>query len=120
MVLLVVWMPATSLCLLERSGWLANDNCCSSSSQDSPNKRPADATLCCALASAAYKTNDHRPVAPVAATMMQPALVTLAEPVPPWGKSPSASLSLSPPELPTTWQFSFRAALPPRAPSFVS
>jgi hypothetical protein len=117
MVLLAVWLPATSLCFVERAGWLANDDCCPSSSQSTPDSQPSDETTCCALATATYKADDHRPVAPVAMLL---ALITLSEAVLSLGGPPSASFSPPPPELPTAWQFAFRAAGSARAPSFVS
>ena len=33
---------------------------------------------------------------------------------------PAVAIIQVPPEIPRSWQFSFRTALPPRAPSFVS
>ena len=111
--LLVMWMPATSFCLAENAGLVANSDYCGGcpSSQTSP---------CCVLASAAYKLDDSGSV------------------VMPW---PDNSMSLfrdtievhpqlvvclagtgceSPPELRSSWQFCARAAANPRAPSSVS
>jgi hypothetical protein len=111
--LFVIWIPATSLCLAENAGLVADNDHCGGcpSSQTSP---------CCALASAAYKLDDNGSVI-----------------VP----SPGDSVSLfrdtvdvhpllliclarngceSPPELRSSWQFCIRAAANPRAPSSVS
>jgi hypothetical protein len=113
MALLTLWIPATSLCLAENAGLVADSDHCSGcpSSQASP---------CCALASAAYKLDDNGSV------------------VVPW---PDNSVSLfrdtveadrplvvclarngygSPPELRSSWQFCARAAANPRAPSSIS
>jgi len=54
-VMLLVWLPATSLCLIERAGWLANDDCCPSSTGGAPDKQPASNSTCCTLASGSYK-----------------------------------------------------------------
>ena len=113
MALLALWIPATSLCLAENAGLVANSDHCGGcpSSQASP---------CCTLASAAYKLDDNGSV------------------IVPW---PGNSVSLfrdtvevhpplliclagygceSPPELRSSWQFCARAAANPRAPSFIS
>src|SRR4029453_14724946 len=113
MALLALWIPATSLCLAENAGLVAESDHCGGcpSSQASP---------CCGVGSAAYKLDDNRSV------------------VVPW---PDNSVSLfrdtveahrplvvclagnsceSPPELRSSWQFCARAAANPRAPSFIS
>jgi hypothetical protein len=97
LVLLAIWLPATSLCLLERANWLSNDECCPSSSEKAP---PKDGNNCCVLASAPYKAGDTRPIVPLAILL---SFVTIAEPV----AAPSEPmhirlLSPSPPDLPNT------------------
>ena len=111
--LLVMWIPATSLCLAENAGLVANSDHCGGcpSSQASP---------CCTLASAAYKLDDNGPVVtPWSGDSMslfrdtvevhRPLVVCLA-----------GNGCESPPELRSSWQFCARAAANPRAPSFVS
>jgi hypothetical protein len=120
MVLLVSWMPATSLCLIERSGWLSNDDCCPSSSGNTPASQPSGDTACCALASATYKGDDNRPVSPVPPSPVCLPLLALMDFAVALDGPPSLSFSAPPPDLPVTWQFSLRAAAPPRAPSVVS
>lgn len=119
-VMLLVWLPATSLCLIERAGWLANDDCCPSSTGGAPDKQPASNSTCCTLASGSYKADDQERVMPVVPLLaLGPALVS-DEPHE-WASQPSPiATASSPPELLAGWQFSFRAALPPRAPSIVS
>src|SRR5437016_4289586 len=54
--LLVLWIPATSLCLLEAAGWISDaDGCAAGQSLES--------SPCCALASASYKMQENRQVA---------------------------------------------------------
>jgi hypothetical protein len=118
-VLLALWVPATSFCLIERVGWLSGDDCCSSSSRNVPMNQPSGDTPCCALASANYKPDDDRPVAPAAPSTASLVLFMPTESVEASDRPRPASLS-PPPELPTAWQFTCRAAAPPRAPSFVS
>ena len=117
-VLLVLWVPATSLCLVERAGFVSNDDCCPSSSDKAPGRSPPDGSPCCALASGKYRVNEERPVAMVALAVAFVALLNMAE----LSAAPylADSCSAPPPELPATWQFSLRTALAPRAPSLAS
>ena len=118
--LLLVWLPATSLCLVERAGWLANDDCCPSSAPKSPPGKPSNDTTCCALASASYKADDYSRLhiaAPLfIGVLIFEALAAEAEP----SRFIRKADDLGPPNLLKTWQFTFRAALPPRAPSLAS
>src|SRR5882724_8841347 len=111
--LLVIWIPATSLCLAENAGLVANGDHCGGcpSSQASP---------CCALASAAYKLDDNGSVVMPSpgdsvslfrdtVEVHRPLVVCLA-----------GNGCESPPELRSSWQFCARAAANPRAPSSVS
>jgi hypothetical protein len=114
MTVLALWMPATSLCLMENAGWLAkNDGCCDDQSS---------AVLpCCALASAAYKIDDSRSatVSPAQQIALLTDLAPLDQPLPQQFTHVREG-GVSPPELSTSWQFSSRAALAPRAPSSAS
>jgi len=112
MTLLVLWMPATSFCLMENAGWLTkNDGCCDSQS--------SEMAPCCALASAIYKMDDSRSgTAPTPAKLplVDSAVVDLSlQPL-----VCAVECGVSPPELAASWQFSSRAAPAPRAPSSVS
>jgi len=111
--LLALWIPATSLCLAENAGLVANGDHCGGypSSQASP---------CCALASAAYKLDDNGSViVPCLGNSVSlfrdtidvhpPLLICLAR-----------NGCESPPELRSSWQFCIRAAASPRAPSCAS
>jgi hypothetical protein len=111
--LLTLWLPATSLCLMENAGWLAkSDGCCDSQS--------SEMLSCCALASATYKMDDSR-LSTAPAGQLLVALIDFAN----LNSAPEqfarpAECGVSPPELSSSWQFSFRAALGPRAPSSAS
>jgi hypothetical protein len=116
-VLLAVWMPASSLCLAECAKLVKRGDCCA---HDSGGKADAAGGACCLLALGGYKSDTQRswvPVPILLAIALAPSLLHRL--------SAAARLSLpspnaSPPVLPVTWQFSFRAALPPRAPSSAS
>lgn len=117
MVMLAAWMPAASLCLAECTGLVKRGDCCP---EESSGSADAAAHSCCLLASGNYKSDAHRPLLVAPDALANPQLLSLvsvaflssnlALPLP----------ALSPPELPVTWQFSFRTALPPRAPSLAS
>ncbi len=111
--LLALWIPATSLCLAENAGLVADSDHCGGypSSEASP---------CCLLASAAYKLDDNRaavlqwlgdavPLFRDTVEIHRPLVVCLA-----------GNGCESPPELRSSWQFCVRAAANPRAPSSVS
>ena len=118
--LLALWLPATSHCLLEDAGWIHHSDCCDSGDDaDGPGHDAADGV--CQIEKAAF----HLPkfqrvfVKTLPDFLWYPlALNDLhrAETVPP----DILSRAAPPPALRATWQFSFRTALPPRAPSFVS
>jgi hypothetical protein len=114
MALLALWMPATSLCLAENAGLFADNDHCG----DSPS---SETSPCCALASAAYKMDESG-----SALLPSPSqVVVLFTNVAVLDSSPHrfarvAECGVSPPELSTTWQFSYRAAPAPRAPSSAS
>lgn len=116
-VMLAAWMPAASLCLAECAGVVEHGECCA---DESGGKSDAAAHHCCFVASGLYKSHDNQTLvtAPNAlATAQLPSPISVA----PSSRIPASSLlTASPPDLPVTWQFSFRAALPPRAPSFAS
>jgi hypothetical protein len=112
-VLLVLWMPAASVCLAENAGLLArNTGCCDDqSSETSP---------CCALASATYKLDENAPTKALPFAQIFVSIVPANLDLSPPQFFCVAECGVSPPELLASWQFSFRAALAPRAPSSTS
>ena len=111
--LLVIWIPATSLCLAENAGLVADSDHCgdSSSSQTQP---------CCALASAAYKLDDNSHVVVLSPDKLVSFFRDTVDVHPPLLICLARNGCESPPELPSSWQFWIRAAANPRAPSSVS
>jgi hypothetical protein len=116
-VMLAAWMPAASLCLAECAGLVERGDCCA---DESGGKSDAAAHPCCFLASGLYKSHDNQTF------VTAPDALATAQVLSPISVAPSSSVlaspppTVSPPDLPVTWQFSFRAALPPRAPSLAS
>jgi len=110
MAMLVLWMPATSLCLLENAGLISKtDNC--------PADPSSESSPCCALVSAAYKTNEGSAVRISSPVLIIGWFVASPPLVRPRTEVAIAESTESPPGLRQTWQFSLRAALAPRAPS---
>src|SRR6266853_1102351 len=110
--LFACWIPATSLCLLERAGWIAcNDDGC-------PVGESSQSSACCVLSSPTYKLDGNQRPAVAVPGDLPVLLVGLVEPQS--NQSPSLESGVSPPEVCTSWQFSSRAASAPRAPSIAS
>jgi hypothetical protein len=119
LVLALVWFPAVSCCLLDASGWLGKQDCCSKEhSQSVPGPGNCDKP-CGTLASATYLSQQDQLllIAPVGVPWFVCANV-LTE-VQRLAGIDRRLPATAPPELAGHWQFSFRAALSPRAPSFV-
>jgi hypothetical protein len=111
-ILLVVWLPATSSCLLERVSVIQKDECCPP--KDSvPQDRSGSA--CCSLAAGNYKM-DQSEVVVFAPDTLDTTLrgADLVARFPTKYFQSEVLLSKS------SWQFLERAALPIRAPSFAS
>ena len=120
--LLALWQPATSHALLEQIGWIhtAHDDTPDGSGSDTDNDHDAADGIC-------QVTSNHVDVpqpdftggllwARAAFTLTLAALFEASCALPSGPDPPGTA----PPELSHTWQFSFRASLPPRAPSVIS
>lgn len=118
--LLVLWVPATMHCTLETvPGFSFLQWCCGGDAAPEPG-HPCDEDSCSAVESGFYKIEDNPGYS---AAWVVLALRTAKE----WVVEPAADsladfipASSSPPELPRLWQFIYRTALPPRAPSLVA
>ncbi len=118
--LLALWLPATSHALLEQVGWIHTPHTDEEGAPDTDNDHDA-ADGFCHVAS----TGVHVPQPELSggqsfalsgfwltfAALFEASLALPNGPDPP---------GAAPPELSHTWQFSFRASLPPRAPSMIS
>ncbi|NOS68816.1 MAG: hypothetical protein HOP33_02695 [Verrucomicrobia bacterium] len=114
----VLWLPLSAHCLLERIPAFQFLAC--NDDTDAGKTSDCDDTGCCPAEKTLYRINQIRvsvpspdllPLLPVAT--VDTAIALSAEAV-------SAAVAGSPPELPQCWQFVFRTASPPRAPSFTS
>jgi hypothetical protein len=115
-VALALWGLATMHCDLEHVPGLKFLAWCHS--PDAAAKQTSD-DGCCVVESALYKVEQHEVVVPMpvlALSLLLPAwemTSALSEPQP-------VRLDFSPAELPRLWQFFYRTALPPRAPSSIA
>ena len=117
--LVALWLPATLHCKLEELPGLQFLACCDHE-QAAPHQDDDCRTDSCAmLEDGLFKVSNPKVVVP-------PPLLAM---IPDFSTAPASGRRLAPvqvciladraPELPVTWQFSTRAALPPRAPSLV-
>lgn len=120
LVLVTLWLPATLHCKLEELPGLQFLACC-----DHENTAPHQDDDCrndsCAMVEdGLYKTSNPKVEVPLPLAVVVLDLTVAGEATPLTLPNPSQFLDDRVPELPVTWQFSSRAALLPRAPSFVS
>jgi hypothetical protein len=120
MILLGLWLPATSECLLERAGWLPSDDCCMPTSTSPGDRSSTSTSICCTLGSGLYKTSDNQNLKAPEPHFVLFSVVDLSALAKPEAWRQLGSQSAFPPDLPVGWQFSFRTALSPRSPSSIS
>ena len=118
--LLALWLPATNHCRLEQLPGLRFLACCDHEDAAAPHHDDCRTDDCAAVESGLYKTVSGRiqSPAPVLLTATLLAVVPDEIPVPPASQL-TRSTAIAPGDS-GGWQFSFRTALPPRAPSFAS
>ena len=110
--LALAWVPITSHCALEDLPGLQFFQCATDTEQDSD----CEGDGCYQVESASYKVSETQTPVPVPlfTVMVQ---ISLLEMLPTQPPLPATAAPLA---IPKGWQFSFRTALPPRAPSPVS
>ena len=117
--LVVLSVPMTMHCSLESLAGMEFLVCCPHEEAAPHQDSDCEDDACAVVESGCYKTENNRVAVPT--PMLVPVL--LLTPLLRLEVIPAVNhvaFDASPPELRTTWQFSFRAALRPRAPSFVS
>lgn len=121
LILAVYWPTATSHCLIEKLSGLEFFACCTHEETSDPHQdNDCHRNACAQVESGFYKTeNDQLAVPPPAYTFVSLLLCATAG-IDELSTGHPVITNFSPPELPVTWQFTHRAAAPPRAPSFVS
>jgi hypothetical protein len=115
--MLALWVPVTMHCALETVPGFGFLQWCCGGDETSQQDHDCSSDSCSVLESGFYRIEDNPAVAPSLAVVLALAASDWvaelrAEPV-----LHFVPVSSAPPELPRFWQFSYRAALPPRAPS---
>ena len=116
LVLLVLWVPLTSHCTWEYIPDLALFKCSADTEQHSEPKSDCADDGCAQLETATYRSSGTQPEVAPPAFLVLFQLLTLTVPA----IEACVAAVTAPSEITSGWQFTFRAALPPRAPSFVS
>lgn len=118
--LVCLWVPATLHCKLEELPGLQFLSCCDHGETAPHQDDDCETDACAMVEGGLYKSANPK------VTILPPPVIVVRD----LASRPEAELesarfrfrqlSEKSPDLPVTWQFSSRAALPPRAPSFVS
>jgi hypothetical protein len=116
LILLVLWVPLTSHCTWENISDLALFKCADDTEQHSEPKSDCADDGCAQLETATYRSSDAQPDVAPPAFLALFQLLTLTVPA----SEACIAAVTSPAEILSGWQFTFRTALPPRAPSLVS
>ena len=111
LVLTLLWVPITAHCMLENVPGLQFLKCATDTPEGSPCQDE-----CSQLESASYKISDTH------TDFMPPVLTEILAFVILKFRADEQPITVieTPPEIPSGWQFTFRTALPRRAPSLVS
>ena len=118
--LVALWLPVSVHCQLEQLPGLEFLSCCDHEDTTAPHQDDdCEGDGCAVVESGLYKTEERQNS--LTAPNFPP--VKFQSPQTPITSAPAVRAFVhgtAPPELSCIWQFSFRTALPPRAPSFVS
>lgn len=115
--LLLLWLPTTSHCLMESAGLMPSFLSCTDDCAPGARAGKDTKDSCAALESASYKTCDEDALAIVPTCLSAVALAFLLPETLSNGTCTPLFPTVAPPSLPVTWQFIQRAALPVRSPS---
>jgi hypothetical protein len=119
LLLVTFWPLVTTHCDLEQLPGL-EFLACADEADASHAESDCETDPCASVESGFYKTEDARQVVPtpqlIPSAFLTAIMLEAARPA----ISLSTTFDFAPPELPKVWQFSFRTALAPRAPSFLS
>jgi hypothetical protein len=119
MVLLALWVPVICHCELERLPGFKFLVCCAHPDLAPHQDNDCEEDGCAVVESGLYRSEECSVTLPAPVPLLT-AFQQLLEPVLPELRPVREATGSAPPELVQAWQFSFRTALPPRAPSAVS
>jgi len=117
--LALLWLPMVSHCTWEHLSGLEFLGCCSATPVESHQEDDCQTDLCASVESGYYKTEERAVTAPSPVLLVELLIASLMPAQENLTVTGIASPSV-PAELRQRWQFDFRTAAPPRAPSFVS
>jgi hypothetical protein len=120
MLLLALWVPVSMHCGLEALPGFNFLQCCCGGDEVPEPDHGCTPDTCSAIESGLYKIEDDPAILAGLATMLALAAWEVVTELPADSAPARFSGSAPPPELGHIWQFIFRAARPPRAPSFIS
>jgi hypothetical protein len=119
LLLAVLWLPIATHCDLANLPGLEFLACCDHSDVAPHQDENCRQDACDVVESGNYKV-EERPVSVPAPALLAVFLLPLVPDNPPALQASPNIATSTPPELPQRWQFVFRTALPPRAPSIAS
>ena len=119
MLMLALWGLATMHCDLEQVPGFEFFASCHAQGSAPHQDNDCESDGCSAVESGFYRIEEQAPAVTVPLLMLS-FVLPLWEVTPPTPALLFEPLIGSPPELPRGWQFSYRTALPPRAPSLVA
>jgi hypothetical protein len=120
LMLALAWVPLMSHCQIESSSGFAFLRCAPETHPSANVPGHCAGSSCCAVESGKYQAPSNQQIVPAFAFALL-AFGIVADPEP--SLLPQVSLSFltaAPPDLSTTWQFTFRTAPLSRAPSLIS
>jgi hypothetical protein len=117
LLLLATWLPSALPCELKIVLFPALDCCSAKNSQPGEKTDCNHCQICGTVAADGYTVSEFRVIF---SKISAPIVQVEAEPEELLLNMSFAAKSVVPPDLPTSWQFDLRAALPVRAPSFAA
>lgn len=120
MLLLALWVPVSLHCSLEALPGFNFLQCCCGDGETAKPDPGCTPDTCSAIESGLYKIEDDPAIFAGLTTLLALAAWAVVTELPADSAPTRPSGPAPPPELGHSWQFLSRAALPPRAPSFVS
>ncbi len=117
--LALAWVPLTSHCKIEALPGFEFLRCLTDAQTANEGGDPCQDGNCCAVESAKYQSPRQQEVVPVVVSLLSACNFGLVEQSLP-AEVGLGVLSATPPDLPTSWQFSYRTSLPVRAPSLAT
>lgn len=119
--MLALWLPASNHCRLEPLPGLAFLACCDHQEEATAHHDgDCDTDGCAAVESGFYKTTSGRIQPPTPILLTATLLTVLPDETRVLPVSCLSHSTAAPPDNSGGWQFAFRTALPPRAPSLIS